>query len=724
MRTAPAKPSPPPGPRKPAARVKSAARPLRVLIVEDSESDAALLELELQRAGYQPACERVETRQAMAAALDRGKWDLVVADYVLPRFNGLEALRLLRERDPDVPLIIVSGHISDGTAVAAMKAGAHDYVMKDNLTRLGPAVQRELRDAAARQEQRRGEEKLLAERGFREAIETSVPAGIAAVDLEGRQTYVNPAFCAMLGWSEKELLGARPPFVYWPPEDIDSITGQMTAVIQGRAPVAGIEQRFRRRTGERIHVLLQVTPLKDHFDNLTGWVSSVSDISERQRAETRIAAEHAITRILHGAASLEEAGPGILRVLLGALEVEFGALWVMDAAGRNLAPAAFELHTRSDALQKFLEASAALTFKPGEGLPGRVWRRRQPIWIEEVPGETLLRAGAAAAAGLRSALAFPALSADETFGVFEFFSLRTFKDDPTLVRMLTAIGLEIGQFVHRRQAEEGLRRARDELEARVQQRTEQLNTANLRLHAAISERRRLEQELLEITEKERRRIGLDLHDDLGQKLSGVALMMKGLELKLARRNPAEAREAGKIHDLVHQAMNHASDLARDMATLDTARRDLPGALRDLAGRVRELYGVPCKFSAEGAAPALDPSTITQLHKIAQEAVTNAIKHGKARRVDLLLAGTPGQLALSVHNTGLPFPDLQDNAATGMGLRIMNYRASLLGATLQIKAAPGGRGTIVTCLLPLENPSPRNEPGHEPPAARPAKPPAP
>jgi signal transduction histidine kinase len=209
----------------------------------------------------------------------------------------------------------------------------------------------------------------------------------------------------------------------------------------------------------------------------------------------------------------------------------------------------------------------------------------------------------------------------------------------------------------------------------------------------------LENELLEITEKERRRIALDLHDDLGQKLAGVALMTKGLALKLAKQKAQEAREAEKINSLVQETMSHASDLAHDLATLDLATKDLPTALSDLAARARELFGTSCRFTSEGAIPTLEPSVITQLYKIGQEALTNAIKHGKAKRVAICLIVSADNLVLTVQNNGLPFPDLQSRA-TGMGLRIMNYRASLIGGTLEIKA-PGGRGTIVACTIPLE-----------------------
>lgn len=680
--------------------MNSAPRPLKVLIVEDSENDAALLEIELQRAGYDPECRRVERPEAMSESLQSSKWDIVVADYVMPHFNGLAALDLVKQHGLDLPFIIVSGHITDDTAVAAMKAGAHDYVMKDNLARLGPAVQRELREAESRRERRRTEDRLKVEHAFRSAIENSVPSGISAVDLDGRQTYVNPAFCSMVGWGENELVGAHPPFIYWPPEEVETITSSLSNVIAGSAPQSGLELKLRRRTGERFQVLLQVTPLRDSFGNLTGWVSSASDITERKRAEIRLAAEHAITRILANAQTLQEAAPGIIQVLLDSLEVDYGALYAIDAKHRVLTPLVTTLRTTSPQLKSFLEESRRLSFSRGEHLPGRVWETGRAFWVPDLSQEPeLRRRDHALKVGLRSLMAFPIQNAVDFFGVLEFFSVAVTEQDQTLLNMMSAIGSEIGQFIQRRSAEEALRRAHDDLELRVQQRTAELKQANAKLQASIAERKRLENELLEITEKERRRIGLDLHDDLGQKLSGIALMTKGLELKLAKVHAQESHDAAKIHALVHETMNHASDLAHDLATLDLKEDDLPGALEGLSEHARELFGITCRFKKEGKPPPFDASTAKQLYKIAQEAVTNAIKHGKAKRVTISLTSVPELLTLSVQNDGVPFPDLHGHSS-GMGLRIMTYRASLIGGSVLIKAN-GSKGTLLTCSIPLD-----------------------
>lgn len=134
--------------------------PLRVLIVEDSEDDAFLMLRELRKGGYEPLAERVETAEAMEKTLAAGQWDMIISDYVLPRFSGLAALHILKQSGQDLPFIVISGNIGEDIAVGAMKAGAHDYILKGNLTRLVPAVERELREAVVRRKRRQAEEAL------------------------------------------------------------------------------------------------------------------------------------------------------------------------------------------------------------------------------------------------------------------------------------------------------------------------------------------------------------------------------------------------------------------------------------------------------------------------------------------------------------------------------------------------------------------------------------
>jgi CheY-like chemotaxis protein len=139
------------------------ATPLHVLIVEDSEDDAALIVRELERGGYQVTHTRVDNAAALHEALVGGKWDIVIADYVVPGFDGLAALKQVRAHDPELPVIVVSGTVGEELAVGAMKSGAQDYIMKESLTRLALAVEREVREAEDRRQRRRAEENLRQE---------------------------------------------------------------------------------------------------------------------------------------------------------------------------------------------------------------------------------------------------------------------------------------------------------------------------------------------------------------------------------------------------------------------------------------------------------------------------------------------------------------------------------------------------------------------------------
>lgn len=175
--------------------------PIRVLIVEDSEDDAAILVLELESGGYDPTFARVDTAAAMQAALAGQPWDIVIADYAMPHFSALAVLKLLQESGLDRPFIIVSGAIGQDTAVAAMKAGAHDYLMKDNLARLVPAVARELREAEVRAQRKRAEELLAAEARFLRAQTEVAQVALSSLDPDVLLPRLVETICRVQGYA-------------------------------------------------------------------------------------------------------------------------------------------------------------------------------------------------------------------------------------------------------------------------------------------------------------------------------------------------------------------------------------------------------------------------------------------------------------------------------------------------------------------------------------------
>lgn len=182
---------------------------LRVLIVEDSEDDALLLLRELQRSGYDTDHTRVDTPQGMAAALDQGGWQVIISDYSLPQFSGLAAMALVKSRGLDIPFIIVSGNIGEDDAVAAMKGGANDYVMKRNLPRLVPAIERELREAQVRLARRQAERELREKDARLRAMVANLPGVVFQLQLSPPDRlqflYISEGSHALLGLSPGEM---------------------------------------------------------------------------------------------------------------------------------------------------------------------------------------------------------------------------------------------------------------------------------------------------------------------------------------------------------------------------------------------------------------------------------------------------------------------------------------------------------------------------------------
>jgi two-component system cell cycle sensor histidine kinase/response regulator CckA len=212
-------------------------RPLKVLIVEDAEDDAALLLLHLARAGYDVRHERVQTAETMKNALAAEEWEIIISDFQMPNFTGLEALQVLLDSELDIPFILISGTIGEETAVQAMLAGVSDYMMKDKLARLVPAIERELQEARNRYARRLAEEALrVNEDHYRDLVENSFDL-ISTYDLKGRVLSVNQMAVKVLGYSKDALLGRDireillPEYRHEFDDYIDKI--QQTGVVQG-----------------------------------------------------------------------------------------------------------------------------------------------------------------------------------------------------------------------------------------------------------------------------------------------------------------------------------------------------------------------------------------------------------------------------------------------------------------------------------------------------------
>jgi PAS domain S-box-containing protein len=214
----------------------------------------------------------------------------------------------------------------------------------------------------------------------------------------------------------------------------------------------------------------------------------------------------------------------------------------------------------------------------------------------------------------------------------------------------------------------------------------------------ITERKHLEKTILEISAREQRRIGQDLHDGLGQHLTGIAFMSKVQEQRLMEKGMPEAGDAAKIVNLVNEAINKTRELARGLLPVVSDAHGLMSALRQWAGEVEDLFAVSCRFQCFTPVLIHDDTVATHLYYVAREAVNNAIKHGHARHIVIRLAADQRQGALTIQDDGSGISSTVPGSK-GMGLHLMNYRARMVGGSLEVQRAPTG-GTIVTCLFPV------------------------
>jgi PAS domain S-box-containing protein len=215
----------------------------------------------------------------------------------------------------------------------------------------------------------------------------------------------------------------------------------------------------------------------------------------------------------------------------------------------------------------------------------------------------------------------------------------------------------------------------------------------------ITESKRLEKALLEISTREQRRIGEDLHDGLGQHLTGIAFMGKALEQKLTEKQLPEAADAAKIVNLVNDAIDKTRKLARGLLPVSSEAQGLMTALERSASEVKDFFNVECHFECEQTVLIPDGSTATHLYHIAQEAVNNAIKHGRPSHIIVNLSRVKDKLALTVTDDGVGLP-AKPGTNVGMGLHIMNHRARMIGGSLEVRRCHQN-GTIVTCLFPAK-----------------------
>ncbi len=261
--------------------------PLRVIVAEDNPDDLVLLTRELERGGYAPETVRVDTPEAFKDVLAEPGWEIIISDYLMPRFSVAAALEILHQSKVNIPFIVISGTVGEDVAVETMRAGAHDYLMKDNLTRLVPAVRRELREAAERREHRKAEESLKgSERRFRTLSEAS-PQGIFLQNDSGDCLYVNSRWSDITGYTFAEAMGAG-WYRILHPDDLERVSAEWEAFRHNAQAIFESDLRLVHANGTTRWVQVRIGKVRDEQGVTTSYVGNLVDITEHLMFQERL----------------------------------------------------------------------------------------------------------------------------------------------------------------------------------------------------------------------------------------------------------------------------------------------------------------------------------------------------------------------------------------------------------------------------------------------------
>ena len=252
---------------------------LHVLVIEDSENDAELLLEEIKEAGYEPMSERVQTAEELTRALGRHVWDVILSDYSMPRFSAPDALKIARAKHPEIPFIVVSGVFGEEAAVNMMKAGASDYLVKTNLSRLVPAIERELETAHAHRARAHAE----ASAKFLAAIVESSDDAIFGMKLDGTVVSWNRAAERAYGFRAGEIIGRNVSILY-PDDRLDELIDTMERIKRGDH-VGRAETARLRKGGHLVPVSVTISPMKNGDGRISGASVIARDITSRKREE-------------------------------------------------------------------------------------------------------------------------------------------------------------------------------------------------------------------------------------------------------------------------------------------------------------------------------------------------------------------------------------------------------------------------------------------------------
>jgi PAS domain S-box-containing protein len=488
-------------------------------------------------------------------------------------------------------------------------------------------------------------------------VADNVPQLIWTNDGNGRANYFNRRWYEYSGLSYEESAGPGWQAIVHPDDAPASIERWKTALAAGE--VFDAEYRLRRADGTYRWFIGRNVPLR-HDGQTLSWFGSATDIEDYKQAEALLrTSEERFRLLVEGARDyamflLDPAN--IITFWSNGAERVFG--WTQEEAVGRKGDLIF---TPEDKAKRAVEHEIDNALSNGRA-PDRRYHLRKDgsrFWADGV--------------------------------------LMRLDDEQGRLRGFAKVARDAND---QKAAEDQLRHARDQMEQRVLERTRDLLATNTELERTITQRQELERELLEISEREKRRIGEDLHDMVCQELTATALFLKSNAKKLGPENRAVAQTLEQSAETVNRNVVLARELARGLQAVELAASGLKNGLRDLSAQACQNTGIKCHFKSARGVRVSDDTVALHLYRVAQEAVTNAIKHSGAKNLLISLDHDKTHVCVSVQDDGKGFDPEKRRKGKGLGLHMMHYRANALGGELKIERRQTG-GMDVTCKIPLK-----------------------
>jgi PAS domain S-box-containing protein len=506
------------------------------------------------------------------------------------------------------------------------------------------------------------------------AVVSTVMDGIVTIDAAGTIIFANPAVERLFGYAPSDLIGQNVKILMPAPDALRHDTYLARYLETGHAKIIGIgrEVTAKRNDGSTFPINLSIGEFSQ--DGHRFFTGVIQDITQRKRAEEnlkalnetlerRVEQRSGFVKLLRDVAVIANEAPTAdeaFRLVLECVCAYNG--WLVGhvfAVGECDNPVIVDSGIWAPGpprrLNRLVARSRDTTLQSGEDIVGRVVESGKPVWIAELSKcDLLVRARLGKSTFIKSLIAVPVWVGSRVAAVLEFFSADEVSVDEELFEVMRQIGVQVGRVVERKQW------------------VKQVADAVWEEHA---------------------KVGQTLHDDLGQHMTGIGLLAESIHRTLRAENSPAKKTAADLVKSAREARQQISALIKGIRPVEVDAEGLMVALKELSASTVRLSGIRCTFKCNGTVRVENNKVATHLFQIAREAVTNAVRHAKANRIAVQLSISRGRLILRVRDNGVGICE----RAHGMGLRIMQHRAGLIGAELDVGTGRQG-GTVIVCTL--------------------------